>query len=142
MGRFLYEKSISYQGNLIIPFLLTRVGGEIIYSYALLCAQGYKNQFHKAKNPSGLCSNNLREIIEIAENHLDQNQDSSLDNDYFQQRYTYQNNLIILHQERGKCYYDHYLPHELRNIAAPTLFTDPDDCMNWIKQRLDSHRVS
>lgn len=141
MSRFLYEKSISYQGNLIIPFLFARVGGEMIYSYALLSEKGYKSQFHKAKNPAGLCSNNLREILEIAKKHLDEHHESSLTNDYFQQRYTYQNHLIILHQEEVKCYYDHYLPHELRNIAAPTLFVDADECMDWIKQQLDRHRV-
>ena len=141
MSRFLYEKSISYQGNLIIPFLLARVGGEMIYSYALLSEHGYKSQFHQARNPAGLCSNNLKEIIEIAEKNLDEHQALSSNDDYFQERYTYQNHLIILHKENEKCYYDHYLPHELRNIAAPTLFSGSDDCMNWIKQRLDSHRV-
>lgn len=141
MSRFLYEKSLSYQGNLIIPFLFTRVGGEMIYSYALLSEKGYKSELHKAKNPSGICSNNLKEIIEIAQEHINRYGKSSTIYDYFQQRYTYQNHLIILHQEQDKCFYDHYLPHELINIAAPTLFLDPDDCMAWVKQRLDRHRV-
>ena len=50
MNRFLYEKSVSYQGYLIIPFLLAKVSGEFIYSYVLLSAQGYEDELHKAKN--------------------------------------------------------------------------------------------
>jgi hypothetical protein len=143
MSRFLYETSISYKGYLIIPFLLTRMGGHLIYSYALLAEQGYKNEFHKARNPSGICSNNLKEIMEIAQQHIN-GQEKSSDwekNDYFEERYTYQNNLIIIHQEYQKCFYDHYPPNELRNIAAPTLFLDANDCMNWIKQKLERHQV-
>ncbi|MEA5533018.1 hypothetical protein [Crocosphaera sp. XPORK-15E] len=141
MNRFLYEKSITYKGYLIIPFLFTRVGGEFIYSYALLAAEGYEDEFHKAKNPSGLCANNLSGIVEIAQQHLNKYSQNLKEDNYFEQRYTYQNHLIIIHQEGNKCFYDHYPSNELRNIAAPTLFFNPDDCINWIKQRLNRSQV-
>ncbi len=141
MNRFLYEKSISYQGYLIIPFLFAKVGGEFIYSYALLSARGYDDEFHKAKNPTGLCSNTLGGIIEIAEQHLKEYSINLKEDNYFEQRYTYQNTLIIIHQQRTRCFYDHYPSHELRNIAAPTLFLNTDDCINWIKKRLDRYQL-
>jgi hypothetical protein len=141
MNRFLYEKSISYQGYLIIPFLFAKVGGEFIYSYALLSAQGYDDEFHKARNPTGLSSNTLSGIMDIAEQHLNQYSVNLKEDDYFEQRYTYQNTLIIIHQEGKRCFYDHYPSHELRNIAAPTLFINADDCINWIKKRLSRYQV-
>lgn len=142
MNRFLYEKSIPYQSYLIIPFLVTRVAGEFIYSYTLLASQGYEDEFHKAKNPSGLCSNHLGGIIEIAQQHLKMYGNNLTEDNYFEQRYTYQNHLIIIHQEGKKCFYDHYPPNELRNIAAPTLFLKAGDCIDWVKKRLDRYQMS
>lgn len=142
MNRFLYEKSVPYQNYLIIPFLVTRVAGEFIYSYTLLSAQGYDDEFHKAKNPSGLCSNHLTGIVEIAQNHLQTFSNTLQEDNYFQQRYTYQNHLIVIHQQGKKCFYDHYPPTELRNIAAPTLFLNADDCIDWIKRRLARYQMS
>ncbi|EAZ94188.1 hypothetical protein [Crocosphaera chwakensis] len=141
MNRFLYEKSKSYQGYLIIPFLIAKVSGEFIYSYALLSAEGYDDEFHKAKNPTGLCSNTLGGIIDIAQEHLNQYSVNLKEDNYFNQRYTYQNTLIIIHQEGKRCFYDHYPSHELRNIAAPTLFLSPNDCIDWIKKRLDRRQA-
>ncbi|MDJ0509414.1 MAG: hypothetical protein QNJ64_09210 [Crocosphaera sp.] len=141
MNRFLYEKSMSYQGYLIIPFLFAKVGGEFIYSYTLLSAEGYDDEFHKAKNPTGMCSNTLGGIIEIAEKHLNEYSRNLKEDNYFEQRYTYQNTLIIIHQEGKRCFYDHYPSHELRNIAAPTLFLNADDCIDWIKKRLSRYPV-
>ncbi|MBZ8179573.1 hypothetical protein [Oscillatoria salina] len=142
MGKFIYEKSVSSLGYLIIPFIYGKADGNPIYSYALLSEEGHKNHLHKAENPARLYSSNLEEIILIAKKNLDECVKKISKNDYFQQRYTYQKNLIILHQETGKCFYDHYPPNELRNIAAPKLFTNPSDCLNWVKQGLDQNRVT
>ncbi|MGH2414826.1 MAG: hypothetical protein ACRDEA_14275 [Microcystaceae cyanobacterium] len=141
MKSFLYEKSVSYPGNLIIPFIYGQVGGEIIYSYVLLSEQSYKSQLHEAENPAGLYSNTLDEIIDIAKKHLEPYSQNFNGIDYFRERYTYQDNLIIIHQEAGKCFYDHYPPHELRNVAAPKLFNSVYDCINWVKQGLDRQWV-
>ena len=137
MSRLLYEKSLSYRGHLIIPFVFTRVDRENIYSYALLSQQGYKGKFHKVENPAKLYSSNIAEVIDIAKEHLQENRAESRDFDYFQNRYTYQDNLIIIHQQAGKCFYDHYPPHEIRNIAAPKIFFTPHECLTWVKQGLD-----
>ena len=141
MNRFFYEKSSSYQGYLIIPFLLTKVSGELIYSYALLSSQGYDDEFHKAKNPAGICSNTLGDIREIAQQHLNQYSVNLKEDDYFEQRYTYQNTLIIIHPQGKRCFYDHYPSHELKNIAAPTLFLNADSCIDWIQKRLARRQV-
>ena len=74
ISRFLYENSVLYQTYLIIPFIVYRIEGENIYSYALLAEQGYKNNLHKATNPAKLYSGCLDNIIDIAKEHL-----SSLD---------------------------------------------------------------
>ncbi len=142
MSRLLYEKSVSYKGNLIIPFILSHVGGESIYSYTLLSTQGHKSLFHKIENPAELYSNNLEGITLIAKQHLDSYTDELNNIDYFRERYTYHNNLIIIHQEAGKVFYDHYPPRELRNIAAPRLFLTTYECITWVKQGLDRNRVT
>ncbi|WP_041933392.1 hypothetical protein [Gloeothece verrucosa] len=139
MSRLLYEKSVSYKGNLIIPFLFTITVGELIYSYCLLSEDGDKSPFHKATNPSELYSNNFKDIIDIAKQHLDKNIEKFSNTDYFKERYTYQNNLIIIHQEGGKCFYDHYPPHELKNIAAPKIFLSAYDCLTWVKKGLNQN---
>lgn len=139
--RFLYENSVSYQGHLIIPFVLNKVGTEPIYSYTLLSELGHKGQFHKVENPAKLYSSSIVNIIEIAENHLDEYSDVESEEDYFKWRYTYYHNLIVIHQEGGKCFYDHYPPDKLNNIAAPKLFKSEIDCINWVKQGLKRNRV-
>ena len=141
MSRFLYEKSVSYRGNLIIPFIFSRVDSQDIYSYALISERGHKSLLHKAENPAGLYSNSMDDIIEISKRHLDKLADETSSIDYFKERYTYCHNLIIIHQETVKCFYDHYPPDELRNIAAPKLFDNASDCLNWIKQGLERHQV-
>ncbi|MGB7521364.1 MAG: hypothetical protein WA865_17735 [Spirulinaceae cyanobacterium] len=137
MSRLLYEKSLSYQGHLIIPFVFTRAAWENIYSYALLSERGYKGEFHKAENPAKLYSSNITEITDIAKEYLQETTEESRDFDYFQNRYTYQDNLIIIHQQAGKCFYDHYPPQEIRNVAAPKIFFTPHECLTWVKQGLD-----
>ena len=137
MSRLLYEISLSYQGHLIIPFVFTRADGENIYSYALLSDQGYKGKFHKAKNPAKLYSSKVTMIVDTARKHLHENAEVTANSDYFSNRYTYQNNLIVIHQQSGKCFYDHYPPQEIRNIAAPKIFSSTSECLGWVKQGLD-----
>ncbi|VXD24117.1 hypothetical protein [Planktothrix paucivesiculata] len=137
MDRFLYEKSISYQGYLIIPFVRVTVSDKKIYSYILLSQLGHKGKFHKSENPADLYCSQLEKIIEIAQDHLDKYSDIIPKGDYFQCRYTYQNDLILIYKEDGKYYYDHYKSYSLNNIAAPKLFTSEQDCINWVKAGLD-----
>ena len=118
IDRFLYEKSVTYQECLIIPFVFSYIEQQNVYSYALLSEQGYASQLHQADNPAQLYSQNLADLIAIAQKHLD-NQVILEGSNYFRQRYTYSHNLIVIHQEGGKCYYDHYPPSKLVNIAAP-----------------------
>lgn len=132
IDRFLYEKSVTYQECLIIPFLFNNIGGQDVYSYALLSEQGYTSQLHQADNPAKLYSSKLSDIIAIAKKHLD-SQVVLEGSDYFRQRYTYSNNLIIIHQAAGKCFYDHYSPNKLVNIAAPKIFESKPDCINWVR---------
>ncbi|VXD17312.1 conserved hypothetical protein [Planktothrix serta PCC 8927] len=137
MDRFLYEKSISYQGHLIIPFVRVTVSDKKIYSYILLSQLGHKGKYHKSENPADLYCSQLEKIIEIAQDHLDQYSDTVPKSDYFQYRYTYQNDLIVIYQEAGKYFYDHYKPYSLNNVAAPKLFPSEQDCINWVKAGLD-----
>lgn len=136
IDRFLYEKSVIYQEYLIIPFLYSCVDGQDIYSYALLSEQGYTSILHQAKNPARLYSGTIKEIIAIAQQHID-TQVTLEGTQYFRQRYTYNHNLIIIHQEANKCFYDHYAPTRLVNIAAPKIFTNPVDCVEWVKAGLE-----
>ncbi|MGL5833500.1 MAG: hypothetical protein ACRC1Z_09755 [Waterburya sp.] len=131
LDRFLYEKSMTHQECLIIPFVHSYVDGQDIYSYALLCEQGYTSILHQAENPAQLYSRDIREIIAIAQQHLD-TQVTLEGSDYFRQRYTYNHNLIIIHQQGNKCFYDHYAPSKLVNIAAPKIFSSASDCINWL----------
>ena len=141
MNRLLYEKSVSYKGHLIIPFVFGMADGESIYSYKLLSELGHKGKFHKSENPSGIYSDSSDSIIDIAKEHLDKNLDIGTSVDYFKCRYTYRDNLIVIHEGAGKYFYDHYKPEELNNVAAPKLFKSESDCISWIKQGLDrSHK--
>ena len=145
INRFLYENSVAYQAYLIIPFVSTRINDQNIYSYCLLSEQGYKNKLHQVTNPAQLYSSHLDDIINIAKEHLNSlsNRVDGFDTSlYFYQRYTYRHNLIILHQQINKCFYEHYPPHELRNIAAPKLFDSSLECLNWVKQGLDRQKVN
>ena len=137
MIHFLYDKSVSYKGYLIIPFLFSRVESCSIYSYALLSELGHKSKFHTAINPVGLYSSNISNIVNIAQRHIDENVGEFSALDYFHNRYTYQNNLIIIHEAAGKCFYDHYRSEELKNIAAPKIFQSANDCITWVKQGLN-----
>lgn len=140
IDRFLYEKSVAYQECLIIPFVFSCVDGQNIYSYSLLSEQGYTSRLHQAENPAKLYSNRLQEIIEIAKQHLD-SQVILEGSRYFRQRYTYNHNLIIIHQEARKCFYDHYAPRKLINIAAPKIFDSPLECIDWVKSGLQGDRT-
>ena len=71
IDRFLYEKSVTYQECLIIPFVYSCVDRQKIYSYVLLSEQGYTSILHQAENPAQLYSNHLPGIIAIAQQHLD-----------------------------------------------------------------------
>lgn len=137
--RFLYENSVSHRGHLIIPFI-SKIAADYIYSYTLLSQLGHKGEFHKVENPAGLYSDSIFNIIEMAKEHLGKYADDSKP-DYFKCRYTYHYNLIIIHQEGGKCFYDHYPPDKLNNIAAPKLFVSEIDCINWVKKGLDRNYV-
>jgi hypothetical protein len=132
IDRFLYEQSVTHQECLIIPFVHSYVDAQDIYSYALLCEQGYTSILHQAENPAKLYSGKIREIIAIAQQHLD-TQVTLEGTDYFRQRYTYNHNLIIIHQQGDKCFYDHYAPSKLVNIAAPKIFSSASDCIDWVK---------
>ena len=136
--RFLYEKSVAYQECLIIPFVFSCVDGQNIYSYSLLSEQGYTSILHQAENPAKLYSNKLQDIVTIAQQHLD-SQIILEGSRYFRQRYTYHHNLIVIHQEANKCFYDHYAPNKLINIAAPKIFSCPLDCIAWVKSGLQRH---
>jgi hypothetical protein len=132
IDRFLYEKSVTHQECLIIPFVYSCVDGQDIYSYALLSEQGYTSILHQAENPAKLYSGEIKEIIAIAQQHLD-TQITLEGSDYFRQRYTYNHNLIIIHQQGNKCFYDHYAPTKLVNIAAPKIFSSTSECIDWVK---------
>jgi len=137
MTRLLYEKSISHQGHLIIPFVFARADEQLIYSYKLLSGLSHKGRFNKSDNPAGIYSNRLDSIIDIAKSHLDKNSDLVNSSDYFKRRYTYRDNLIIVYEVVGKYFYDHYKPDSLNNVAAPKLFQSEQECISWIKQGLD-----
>lgn len=137
MDRFLYEKSVAYQECLIIPFVFSCINAQKVYSYALLSEQGYTSQLHQATNPAKLYAPDLTGIMAIAQQHLD-SQVILEGSNYFRQRYTYSHNLIIIHQQAGKCFYDHYAPNKLINIAAPKIFNSDSDCINWIQSGLQS----
>jgi hypothetical protein len=139
--RFLYERSIVYQGHLIIPFLVGKVETQPIYSYALLAAIGHQSPFHQVRNPADRCARSVEEILTVAQKHLDQHcPPESPSNEHFQQRYTYFNHLILVCECKGKYFYDHYPPDQLHNIAAPRLFQSEAECIQWVKEGLDRSR--
>jgi hypothetical protein len=142
MSRLLYEKSVSYKGHLIIPFIFGVADSKSIYSYKLLSEFGHKGKFHKAENPAGIYSNSSNSIIAIAREHLDNNSDVVTTIDYFKYRYTYRENLIIVHETAGKYFYDHYKAEDSNNVAAPKLFNSEYECISWIKQGLDRSSIT
>lgn len=137
MNRFFYEKSVVHKGHLIIPFVFGIADEQAIYSYRVLSELGHHGKFHQADNPSGIYSDTCEGIIAIAKEYLDINSDIDSNGDYFKRRYTYRNNLIIIHRESDKYFYDHYKPKSLNNIAAPKIFETEIECISWIKQGLD-----
>ncbi|MEA5505397.1 hypothetical protein VB735_20250 [Halotia wernerae UHCC 0503] len=141
MSRLLYENSVSYQGYLIIPFVFGKADSYEIYSYKLLSEIGHKSKFHKADNPAGIYGSSINNIIDIAQEHIDQNSELVTQGDSFKSRYIYRHNLIIVFQERGKYFYDHYPPELLNNIAAPKLFKSEYECLSWIKQGLNGQYI-
>lgn len=140
MNRLIYEISVSYKGYLIIPFIFSTINKRSIYSYKLLAEIGHKSKLHKATNPTGIYSDRIGNLIEIAKEYLDNNLEFVNKKDNFKRRYTYRNNLIIVFEEGGKYFYDHYPPLELNNIAAPKLFSSEQECLNWIEQGIDRSR--
>jgi hypothetical protein len=142
MKNLLYEQSVSYKGYLIIPFIFGKADNYEIYSYKLLSQLGSKSKYHKAENPAKIYGSSIENIINIAKEHIDNNSDFISDNnDVFKHRYVFRNNLIIVSQEAGKYYYDHYLPDSLNNIAAPKLFNSEYECWCWVKQGINSLSV-
>jgi hypothetical protein len=152
MSRLIYENSVSYRGYLIIPFVCNQIGNTFIgngsvsrgkiYSYKLLAENGSRNKLHKAENPAGIYGDNIDNIIDIGKQYIDRHLiDKTLElvnkDDTFKNRYTYRNNLIIVSQEAGKYYYDHYSPESLNNIAAPKIFKSEFDCISWIREGID-----
>ncbi len=142
MNRLLYEKSVSYKGYLIIPFVYEIADEQSVYSYKLLSELGRKGRFHTSDNPANLYSNSLERLIDVAKEHLAANAEAVSEVDYFKHRYTYRNNLIIVHEAAAKYFYDHYKPDDLNNIAAPKLFKSEYECISWIKRGLDRSRTS
>ncbi len=142
MKNLLYEQSVSYKGYLIIPFIFGKADNYEIYSYKLLSQLGSKSKYHKAENPAKIYGSSIENIINIAKEHIDNNSDFISDNnDVFKHRYVFRNNLIIVSQEAGKYYYDHYLPDSLNNIAAPKLFNSEYECWCWVKQGINALSV-
>ncbi|MEH2394348.1 MAG: hypothetical protein V7K21_22705 [Nostoc sp.] len=143
MNRLLYESSVSYKGYLIIPFVFGQADNYEIYSYKLLSEIGHRNQFHKAENPAKIYGSGVSNIVDIAKEHIDiaQNSEFIHQGDSFKSRYIYRNNLIIIFLEGDKCFYDHYPPELLNNIAAPKLFKSEYECLSWIKQGLNGRHV-
>lgn len=141
MNQLLYDKSVSYQGYLIIPFVFGMADGKAIYSYALLSELGHKGKFHKFQNPAGIYSNSIESIVEVAKEHLDNHSDVKSPSDFFKSRYTYQEQLIILHQVANKYFYDHYKSDSLNNVAAPKIFDSEFECIHWIKQGIDRSKT-
>ncbi|QIR39692.1 hypothetical protein HCG51_25240 [Tolypothrix sp. PCC 7910] len=137
MSRLLYESSVSYKGYLIIPFVFGKADNYEIYSYKLLAENGHNSQFHKTENPAGIYGSSISNIIDIAKEHIDQNSEFISSGDSFKSRYIYHHNLIIVSQQEGKYFYDHYPPELLNNIAAPKLFNSEYECLSWIKLGLD-----
>ena len=140
MSRQLYERSVSYKGYLIIPFLFGRIDSYDIYSYKVLSEMGSESRFHKAENPAEIYDISIDNIILIAKEHIDKYLEFVSQKDNFKFRYIYRNNLIIVFQETGKYFYDHYPPDSLNNIAAPKLFKSEYECLCWIKKGLDGLR--
>jgi hypothetical protein len=138
MSRLLYENSVSYKGYLIIPFVFGKADSYDIYSYRLLSEIGHRSQFHQAENPAKIYGSGVSNIVDIAKEHIDQNSEFVHQQDSFKSRYIYRNNLIITFQQSGKCFYDHYPPEILNNIAAPRLFTSEYECLSWVKQGLET----
>lgn len=137
MNRFLYENSISYQGYLILPFVFGKFDNYEIYSYNLLAEIGHRSKFHTSENPAKIYGNSIMNIIDIAKEHIDLNTEFVSEDDFFKSRYVYRDNLIIIYHKNGRCYYDHYQPESLTNIAAPKLFSSPDECLTWVQKGLD-----
>ncbi|MBD2446649.1 hypothetical protein H6G76_05610 [Nostoc sp. FACHB-152] len=140
MSRLLYENTVSYKGYLIIPFVFGTADAYEIYSYKLLSEIGNKSKFHKADNPAGIYGN-INNIIDIAKEHIDQHLEFVSQQDCFKSRCIFRNNLIIIFQEKGKYFYDHYPPELLNNIAAPKLFNSEFECLSWIQAGLNGQYV-
>ena len=141
MSRLLYESSVSFKGYLIIPFVFGKADNWEIYSYKLLSEIGNKSPFHKAENPAEIYGNSLNNIIEIAKEHIDNHLKFVSHGDSFKNRYTYNQNLIIVFQEGDRYFYDHYPPELLNNIAAPKLFKSEYECLTWIQHGLNKRHT-
>jgi hypothetical protein len=142
--RWLYEKSISYRGHLIIPFRFMaapRLREQPLYSYVLLSELGDDGRLHQAENPGGLCTDSPEGIGAIAQEYLDNHVAGNPKTDHFKNRYTYRDSLIIIFEMAGKYFYDHYPPDTLNNIAAPKIFTSEQACIDWVKEGMDRIHV-
>ncbi|MDB9378276.1 hypothetical protein, partial [Nodularia sphaerocarpa] len=117
-------------------FVFGKADNYEIYSYKLLSEIGRASKFHQAENPAEIYGSNINNIVDIAKEHINQNSEFVNQGDSFKSRYVYSNNLIIIFEERGKYFYDHYPPELLNNIAAPKLFNSEYECLNWIQQGL------
>ena len=137
--RFLYERSLAYRGYLIIPFIDRMVLGGSIYSYRLLSTMGNQVRFHRAENPAQRFAGKVEQIIAIAQEHLEMASDIEHHLDYFQERYVYLDNLILISAIASKYFYDHYPPDRLQNIAAPKIFPSEKACIDWVRHGIDRH---
>ncbi|WP_404787055.1 hypothetical protein [Altericista sp. CCNU0014] len=135
--RYLYEKLAFYYGYLAIPFQCGMISGSDLFSYQLLCAYERQGQFQRAVNPTEEYAGSVERIMAIARAFLETHSDLRDAPSYEQQRYVYQNNLILIAQIAGKYFYDHYPPDSLNNLAAPKLFEDERACIDWVKQGID-----
>ncbi len=141
MSRLLYESSVSYKGYLIIPFIFGKVDNYEIFSYKLLSEIGRKSQFHKVENPAKVYGISIRNIVDIAQEHIDINAEFISHEDGFRARYVYRHNLIIVCKENNKYFYDHYPPESLNNLAAPKLFKSEYECLRWVQEGLDGRNI-
>jgi hypothetical protein len=135
--RYLYENLAFHAGYLVIPFKCGAISGADLYSYQLLCAFERQGRFHKEVNPTEDYAASVERAIAIAKTFLEHHSDLPSIPDYSQQRYIYQDNLILISQIAGKYFYDHYSPDSLTNLAAPRLFESEADCIAWVKQGID-----
>ena len=80
---------------------------------------GNKVRFHQAENPAQRFAGKVEQIIAIAQEHLEMASDIEHHLDYFQERYVYLDNLILISAIASKYFYDHYPPRSPPKYSCP-----------------------